>query len=165
MSWAFRTKPGACFDTMKRLTWAGRTITDSTGKRSSCAGTQVAQPGAWRGTIRLAIVSPRSERGHWLSVVSRSCRYPGSAIANSNLPSTYRARASPDLLLPLGGSLTEQEFRAGVPSTYAARFAAVRARVRNSGQRSLELAVWNAASEKEAEESVQTVLTTIIERD
>jgi len=50
-------------------------------------------------------------------------------------------------------------------STYAARFAAVRARVRNSGQRSLELAVWNAVSEKEAEESVQTVLTTIIERD
>lgn len=50
-------------------------------------------------------------------------------------------------------------------STYAARFASVRAGIRNSGQRSLELAVWNAVSDKEAEESVQTVLATIIERD
>jgi hypothetical protein len=41
----------------------------------------------------------------------------------------------------------------------------VRAGVRNSGQRSLELAVWNTLSEKEAEESVQTLLTTIIETD
>jgi hypothetical protein len=50
-------------------------------------------------------------------------------------------------------------------STYAARLAAVREGVRNSGQRSLELAVWNAVSEQEAEESVQTVLTRIIETD
>jgi exosortase/archaeosortase family protein len=50
-------------------------------------------------------------------------------------------------------------------STYAARLAAVRAGVRNCGQRSLELAVWNALSEKEAEESVRTLLTTIIETD
>jgi hypothetical protein len=50
-------------------------------------------------------------------------------------------------------------------STYAARLAAVRAGVRNCGQRSLELAVWNALSEKEAEESVRTLLATIIETD
>ena len=48
-------------------------------------------------------------------------------------------------------------------STYAARLAAVRAGVRNSGQRSLELAVWNAVSEKESEEALQRVLTTIID--
>jgi exosortase/archaeosortase family protein len=50
-------------------------------------------------------------------------------------------------------------------STYAARLAAVLAGVRNSGQRSLELVVWNALSEREAEESVQTVLTAIIRTD
>ena len=50
-------------------------------------------------------------------------------------------------------------------STYSARFAAVRAGVRNSGQRSLELAVWNALSDQEADTALLTVLKRIIRPD
>ncbi len=55
-------------------------------------------------------------------------------------------------------------FEAGY-STYSARFAAVQAGVRNSGQRSLELAVWNALSDQEADETLLTVLKRIIRPD
>jgi exosortase len=54
-----------------------------------------------------------------------------------------------------------REFEA-IHSTYTARFAAVRAGIRNSGQRSLELAVWNALSDEEADAALERELRRIV---